>query len=290
MRLIDRCNPHYVQIIAVLLCIPIAGIGVAGFAFVSSGYTESLIAGTLAEPFDTSVFGANEKAATRHDVFYSSPSDDSRYMIRLYARGYEGQFYLSLIGMLKESIVLSVAPDMWFGDVFAWQPFFFFVLLAHCLVLLLVRIIPRLRPLLRRSSIPYPIHLFMSLFWMVLLVWGSRLSVMVWSNPRWGPGAYLRDGNIGFMDDLFLYLLFFGAAVYVLYGSGRFVRCGAQERVCEACGYPLESDNSRCAECGALVGDAVAVSRGVRPWVFGVLLGSIFFSPVLVSSVFQIFT
>lgn len=289
MRLIDRCNPHYVQIIAVLLCIPIAGIGVAGFVFVSSGYTESLIAGTLAEPFDTSVFGANEEAATRHDLFYSSHGGDSRYMIRLYARGHNGQFYLSLIGMFKESIVLSVAPEMWFGDGFVWQPFFFFVLLAHCLVILLLRFLPRLRPLWRRSTIPYPIHLVVSLAWLVLLVWGSRLAVMVWSNPRWGPGAYLRDGNIGFADDLLLYALFFGAAGYVLYASGRFVRRTSQERVCAACGYPWESDDSRCAECGALIGNAVTESRGVRLWVFGVLLGSIFFSPVLVSSVFHIF-
>jgi len=278
-----------VQSILCICVVFVAYVGTAGFFFVASSYVERVIQGRVSEPFDTSIFGLNEPVLTRSQMVVHSDPKSPGVLMQIYGKQSDGLFYVSGSLTLKEAFGAAFSP----GLILSWddpiRPFFMIPLVIHVCAVVVFRILFRLRVLKHTLNRRLIRHITLSLWGLVAIVWCVQLAHVVWANERWGVGAYLNDGVVGPIGLKILYALGGLSYVYVLCVTSQAWHRDDGVRRCAGCGYEGIGDSKQCSECGRGVGELRRSKRGVNLAIFFGMLVFIFFSPVLVSSVFHIF-
>tara|TARA_E500000318_G_scaffold8683_2_gene7994 strand:- start:11430 stop:12287 length:858 start_codon:yes stop_codon:yes gene_type:complete len=277
-----------VQLLLCFCVVFVAYVGAAGFFFIASSYAERVIQGRVSEPFDTSIFGLNEPILTRSQMIVHSDPKSPGVLMQIYGKQSDGLFYVSGSLTLKEALGGAFSP----GLILIWddplRPFFLIPLAIHVCAVVVFRILFKLRVLKRTLNRRQIRHIALSLLGLVAIVWCVQLAHVVWANERWGVGAYLNDGIVGPIGLKLLYALGGLSYVYVLYVTSQVRHLDDGVRRCAGCGYEGIGDSKQCSECGRGVEELQRGKRGGSLAIFFGMLVFMFFSPVLVSSVYSV--
>ena len=274
-----------------LLCfcvVFVAYIGNAGFFFIASSYAERVIQGRVSEPFDTSIFGLNESIVTRSQMIVHSDPKSPGVLMQFYGKQSDGLFYASASLTFKEAVNGAFSPGLILSWDDSFQPFFLIPLAIHVCVVVVSRMLFKLRALKRTLNRGLIRHIALSLLGLVATVWCVQLAHVVWASERWGVGAYLNDGIVGPTALMVLYALGVLAYMYVLYVTSKPRHRDDGVLRCAGCGYEGIGDSKQCSECGCDVGELRRGKRGINLVIFGGILVFMFFSPVMVSSVYSV--
>jgi len=260
-----------------------AFVGVVGYGILASAYAEAAVAGTLAEPFDTSAFGANEAVVRESGRFFHSKKSPSGAFIRVFSIREDGSYYNDLAGTCFEAVIAAIDGSSLWPQSPSIQPFFMVVLGTHLAIVWLFRVAVRPPLFGRRLSRSFFSHAAGALVWLVLAAWCTQLARLVWSSERWGAGAYLADSRVSPYGFAWLYGVFLLAYVSGLYMTGGPVRVFKDKNSCRECGYPTME--GACAECGTILGDPQQGRFGPKCLAMVMLLLGIFTAPFVATTI-----
>jgi hypothetical protein len=271
-----------------MLMVVVAYIGMVGYIVIASSFTEAFIAGRLAEPFDTSVFGQLEPKIIKSDMFIHSKSKSSAVHSQIYIQKSDGLFYSTFGSTLKEASIGAVYQELVFQWEDPFQPFFVIPLAIHFCIVIPFRFILKSRFLKRRLNRRALSHVLLSLVGLVAIVWCVQFAHITWASHRWGVGAYLNDARVDGFGLMFMYAIAVVAYGYILVVTALPRHQADGVLRCAGCGYEGIGDAQQCFECGLCVGEVGRDKRGKCSLILGGLLLFLFFTPVLVSSVYRV--
>ena len=132
-------------------------------------------------------------------------------------------------------------------------------------------------------------HLLVSAVYGYFIMVLFQSTRMVWGSGMWAPGAYLNSHRYGWVSLYVLIGLSVLVYLYCVVGVARLrVRRVLPEQGCIRCGFSGEGAHERCPECGLAAGAWVDSKLRMRPWLLASMGAVLFFSPVLVASVYSV--
>lgn len=287
-------------ILGIAICmalIVVAYTGLIGHSLVASGYFDAAIAGKLDQPYDISVFGESRSISQSKKIYVEILNNGGIYNAVLMRRA-DGKFYFTFEAALSAAVRNAMFADVWFArfESFRFTRFesvpypFLLPLAVHLLGVGGVRF--ACFGVLGRSEFKkarsYLGHAFVSSFFVLFLALWFQLARMVWANERWGVGSYLNDSISGRAGILLLVTLSVVAYLYVVFSTGGLYRVRKNKRSCMLCGYEGVGSSECCPECGSDGSRAHFLRYKVNYWILTGFFAMIFFSPVLVASVYSV--